>query len=513
MKLLERQSDGLRRHHPRAGMWVSPQGFNSAWLAEWLTLVRDEPTWLAGVTYGPWTRMSLPELRRQLPAKYPIRLYPDITHSYLCQFPVPDWDSALAATLGREPINPRPLDQATILRRQLPNTFGFITYSEGCNDDVNKAVWSALGWNPNADVAGVLRDYGRYFLSPAIEDDVALGVFGLEQNWRGPLATNTEVERTLKRFQRLERDASPQLRRNWRFQQLLYRASFDAYVQKRLIRETAIEQRAMDSLREAPMHGALVAVANAEKTLATPVSEPGLLDLRTRIFQHAEALFQSIKMQLSVPLYGALATPRGANLDTVDLPLNNAGWLKKQFAGIRKLPDEKARLAAIDRVARWADAGPGGFYDDLGKLTAQPHLVAAGNYADDPEFRHSRLITYLVRTGSTFEDWRGSWWDHASAFYDSAVELRYEGLDPAAEYQVRVVYVPSFLPAEIRLEANGAYEVHAFRKADRLPVPVEFDIPTAATRDGKLQLRWTVNREAGETVGFGQVGEVWLLKK
>ena len=25
---------------------------------------------------------------------------------------------------------------------------GFLTYSEGCNDDVNKAVWSALGWDP-----------------------------------------------------------------------------------------------------------------------------------------------------------------------------------------------------------------------------------------------------------------------------------------------------------------------------------------------------------------------------
>ncbi len=139
--------------------------------------------------------------------------------------------------------------------------------------------------------------------------------------------------------------------------------------------------------------------------------------------------------------------------------------------------------------------------------------MAAGSYAEDPEFRHSRLITYQVRTGSTFEDWRGSWWDHASAFYDSAVELRYEGLDPAAQYQVRVVYVPSFVPAEIRLEANGAYEVHVFRSADRVPVPAQFDIPMAATRDGKLKLQWTVNREAGQLVGFGQIGEVWLLKK
>ena len=48
----------------------------------------------------------------------------------------------------REGINPRPLDEAQILRVLQPFAdAGFLT-SEGCNDDVNKAVWSALGWNP-----------------------------------------------------------------------------------------------------------------------------------------------------------------------------------------------------------------------------------------------------------------------------------------------------------------------------------------------------------------------------
>jgi hypothetical protein len=43
--------------------------------------------------------------------------------------------------------------------------------------------------------------------------------------------------------------------------------------------------------------------------------------------RQAAALFQSIRMQLSVGRYKAIATERGANLDTIDLPLNNRGWL------------------------------------------------------------------------------------------------------------------------------------------------------------------------------------------
>ena len=62
-------------------------------------------------------------------------------------------------------INPRPRDEAAIFHAFADQTIGFITYSEGCNDDVNKIVWSALGWDPAADVLEVLRQYSRYFLS------------------------------------------------------------------------------------------------------------------------------------------------------------------------------------------------------------------------------------------------------------------------------------------------------------------------------------------------------------
>jgi len=133
-------------------------------MEEFHDVVRREPPWLAGVVYGPQTRLSLPKLRAALPARLPIRDYPDITHSRQCQYPVPDWDVAFALTEGREVSNPRPRQTARMFRYGRANTFGFITYSEGCHDDVNKAVWSALGWDDRADVKDVLRQYGRYFI-------------------------------------------------------------------------------------------------------------------------------------------------------------------------------------------------------------------------------------------------------------------------------------------------------------------------------------------------------------
>src|SRR5436853_3952137 len=158
LALLEKETAVLHRYHPRAQMWVPPQSFNREWMDQFLEHPTSrQPAWLSGVVFGPQVRMSLAQLRAAVPQRYPIRHYPDITHSRQSQYPVPDWDVAYALTEGREVINPRPQDQANILRRLSPDTIGFITYSEGCNDDVNKVVWSLLGWDPNMPVMDSLR--------------------------------------------------------------------------------------------------------------------------------------------------------------------------------------------------------------------------------------------------------------------------------------------------------------------------------------------------------------------
>ena len=125
-------------------------------------------------------------------------------------------------TEARECINPRPEDEAIIFRKMAPDTIGFVTYSEGCNDDVNKMIWSGLGWDPDQNVADILRDYSRYFIGDHFTESFTEGLLALERNWRGSLPANDGVEKTLAHFQAMEREASPAVLRNWRFQQALF---------------------------------------------------------------------------------------------------------------------------------------------------------------------------------------------------------------------------------------------------------------------------------------------------
>jgi len=130
-------------------------------------------------------RISLPRLRELIPTKYPIRHYPDITHSRQCQYPVADWDVAYALTEARECINPRPEAEAIIFRKTQPDTVGFLTYSEGCNDDVNKIIWCGLGWDPEARVADILRQYSHYFIGERYTDDFARDYSPSKETGRG----------------------------------------------------------------------------------------------------------------------------------------------------------------------------------------------------------------------------------------------------------------------------------------------------------------------------------------
>ena len=130
----------------------------------------------------------------------------------------------------------------------------------------------------------------------------------------------------------------------------------------------------MDRLRAARAGSSITAIDQAAVILNKAVTTPVAVDLRARVFELAEALFQSIRMQLSVPRYKAIDVGRGATLDTIDQVLNNRLWLMRQFESIKKLEGEPARLAQIDKIVNWTNPGPGGFYDDLGDPVAPASL-------------------------------------------------------------------------------------------------------------------------------------------
>lgn len=517
LALAERQKRSLNELHPAAQMWIAPQGFHGADEAHFYAALERGLDWLDGVIFGPWIHLTPEAFRARVPERYPIRLYPDITHCWSCQYPVPDWDWALAACQGREPINPRPLDQARIAALSAPWSCGALTYCEGNNDDLNKMLWSALLWDPQADVHAVLRQYGRLFVHPDLADGVAAGILGLEGNWRGPLLTNTTVETTLLRFQALERAAPPRALKSWRFLQLLYRAYSDAYVRERLIAETAAWTRAIAELRRAPDLGARAACDRALRILDHAAAEARQGELRARVYALAEALFQSIHAQLSVARYGAQAVRRGASLDGLEYPLNDRLWLQQRCAEIAAQAAEDARLEAVDAILRRTDPGPGGCYDNFGAAAQQAHLVTGRGFRDDPSFLDSALQGFAIPYPA--EAIPSAWLTQAESIGRGPLQIRYTGLDPAAGYRVAVVYggerrSGSALP-RVRMDAVGGdgitRAVHGWLAKPDPRGPLSFDLPAGSAADGTVTLR-VFHEELGGPGRGAQVSEIWLQR-
>ena len=521
--------------HQETGLWISNQGFDPEYNKLFFDYLQTkQPEWLTGVVYGAWSRIPASEERERTPKRYPIRRYPDIGHCVRAQYPVPEWDPAFARTLGREPFCPRPMAEARI--HNLIDEFadGFITYSDGVSDDVNKVVWTCLGWDPDMPIRDILVEYCRYFFGSDFAEEGADGLLALEQNWVGPLATNAEIVKTLKHWQAMEHRADKALLNNWRFQLCLLRAYYDSYTQQRLIRAKAIEEEAYTVLREADTAGLETAIQKARKILAQSDQGPKTVPLRKRIESFGPALFKNIGMQLDVKTYHAQTNERGAVLDFLDEPLNNRVWINAEFDAILAGRETATtplnpvsgdlRLARIKSIADWENPGSGGFYDDLGNLSKQPHLVRQKTWADDPAALAS------PHEGFSY-DWptkgRLSWLDQGEALFGTPLRMHYETLEPGATYKLRVVYYGRY-SATMKLMADGTLihdamghtapvvEKKVIEKDDDEKIkldptllrPAEFLIPQEITRDGVLDLKWQLVSGRG-----CQVAEVWLIKQ
>ena len=87
----------------------------------------------------------------------------------------------------------------------------------------------------------------------------------------------------------MENTATPDQLLNWRFQQALFRAYYDAYVRRRLIFETDLQKSAFDILAKAKKLGANDAMDQAKTELARATSEPVAPELAPFLTEHANA--------------------------------------------------------------------------------------------------------------------------------------------------------------------------------------------------------------------------------
>lgn len=506
----------LNKYHPNAKIWLSPQCFRPTkrWLEDFYANVKREPGWLGGVVFGPWIKTTLPELRDIIPEKYPIRHYPDITHSLHCQYPVKDWDLAFAITLGRECINPRPKAEKYIHNLFAPYTIGSISYSEGINDDVNKFVWSDQDWNPDTPVIETLRDYARFFISPEYTEEIAQGIMALEKNWEGPLLINDRVDITLRQWRDIENSAPEEVLDNYRFQMCLLRAYYDAYVRRRLIYETELEREALEVLERAKEIGVIRAIEEAEEILDKCKVKPVVQEYKDKCWELADKLFKNIGSQLSVKKYGAIAWDRGAFMDDIDMPLNNYKWLKFQFDIIRNMENKDKQLEVIDKIINRINPGPRGFYDNLGHPSSWSRIVNVKRWEEDPGYLSSPLVfftPFLLHIDETTQRELGgvplSWVNSIATLYDTPLVVRYTDLDINSDYKLKVTYVGA-IGGKVKLIANESYLVHDFIDTKRKVLAEEFTIPKRIIQDGTLTLKWIA--DDGER--GCQIAELWLIK-
>jgi hypothetical protein len=491
MPFLKAIAAELKKYHPNAGVWISLQGFSYEqvdYFYEYLD--KNNPSWLAGVVSGP-SSPDMAETRFRLPVKYKHRHYPDLTHTVRCQYPTENWDQAFALTEGREVCNPQPFYYAKIHNRFAPFTDGFLSYSDGTHDDVNKIVWSQMGWNPDKDVTLVVAEYCRFFFGNSLATQGADGILALERNWVGPVEENGGVETTFAFWQNLEAK-HPELKGNWRWEQLVMRAYYDTYVRRRKIYEQDLEKEANLILAQAgkigsekAMTDALEIVNKADKELVSP-------ELRQKVFDYCEALWQSVGAQTSVKKYNASGAERGAVLDFIDYPLNNRWWLADEFDKIRKMATEQEKLARLEVIRTWENPGAGSYYDNISDLSKGPRVKTRTEDATDV-----------------------AWWDNglsrkrlSTQLFQNFPRLEYADLDPNGRYVIRVAGY-----GEALVRADGErIEPTIYNKG--LEEFKEFLVNQKYVSDGKLVI--TFDQPEESHLNWRQqskVCDVWLLKK
>jgi hypothetical protein len=470
-------------------------------------LQQNEPPWLYGMVYGPWTKRGIKDIRNDLPSQYQIRHFPEICHPRWSQYPVPEWDRIFAVVWPRnQSIYAMPTMMRDIYLATRENTVGAMPYNHtGTYNDLNKFVWTYAGWDPEASVDEILRAYARLFFahdfikspygSKSVETSreklieeavtfVADALLLLEKNWVGPLSKNSSIEAALDHWLTIA-DCIGGAAENWRVDLLLNKARIDAQIKRKYNLEMDLERRAYEIMRNA-LPGEIAKVRKeVEKELA-----------------RIETDFQSKKEFLKEMQHMGLTDRFGDReeiAENIYTSFNDRYW-------ILDVLEECNSVADLAEILDYENPGHGGFYDNLGVAGEQPRLVGQYAWKTDPGFIHTP-IEWVDNKKNPEE--RHSKLTHALARYDTPLEMHWCNLDKSAAYEIRVVYNGPF-NIRIRCETDDGMVIHDFIEKPGENVVV-FPVPEATTADGELKLRWT--QDTTDIMRGVSVSEIWLMKR
>jgi hypothetical protein len=347
-----------------------------------------------------------------------------------------------------------------------------------------------LGWDSGKDPKNIILEYTQFFFGPEVADEAAQGIFALEKNWDGPVLENESIKETLVLWKSLEENY-PELGNNWRWQQLVMRAYYDAYIRDRLVYEKNLEAEAYEILATADSIGADQAMQKALEHINQADTELVSQDLKQKVFDYGEKLFQSIGAQTSVEKYQARGAERGAILDFIDYPLNNRWWLADEFTKISALESEAEKLARLEFIRTYEFPGEGSFYDNISSADAK-HVTSKTNDAIDFLWENDGLSRKRLST----------------QLFQFTPTLAYDELDPNSDYLIRVSGY-----GEALLRANGQ-RLKPTRYEKGFEEFKEFPLSKDLIPEGKLKISFDKPDE--EHLNWRQqsrVTDVWVIKQ
>lgn len=525
----------MHKYHPYAKVWVAPQHFQPepGWYDAFYKEIAKEPDWIDGVCFAPWEQDTIEEMQEKLPEKYKnsIRDYPDISHNSNCQFPVPEWDDAFALTLGREGNNARPAAMKHIHNRIEPHTIGSITYSEGIHDDVNKVIWCDQDFDSSISVRETLEDYVRVFVDSSVTKPLSKIILYAENNWKGPILENDGIDAVYDEMCDLDRNISENICENFRYQMIKLRVFSDYWAKQKYREDKKLEQKARDAIGKAAEIGADKAIHDARSILNESYDHPAAENILFEMQKLADSLYDKCRIQLTVSHHGGQQWIRGAYLETARMPLNDYQYLMQSFKIIEKIPSEQEKIKALESLNTRDKPGDGSFYMNLGSYDGFRHVTKWHSWEEDPGFLRTPVMDHSIYSIMGLFHSMAGWYTefpmplsmatNATVLYGTPLEVTFDGLDPEADYELRVFYPNSFLKAVHMMQVpKEEMQVHFWAGdiliADSIPkirfspdACWKYDLPKESYQNGTLKLRW----QAYGVLKAVAVGDIWLIRR
>ena len=492
--------------------------------------------------FGPFSRY-MQEIVHQLPPHVDLAFFNEITHwryaqhAYIQAYPRPDkdgnhpphWNHFIYERMP-DPYLTQVYDRLTffawpryyrwVFGEVVRHGLGDCTHSSGTHDHFNQWMWQRLLWSPHRTVEDVVDEYCRAWFGPEAAPYMAKAIFLMEEylQWdhRRPITRKTSIDRYYDLVMKAGKVMPAHIRdRSWLWREFAQKAAIDKRtklaVGQQLALQRSIERDIGRALAASDPSDLSDLVSRCVARLASMKETPAMRRLREEAIRLGDE---------SNALYGV----RSEGLVSLDHDFIGLGWLRRQLERAKAAAgDERWELLAT--IADYENPGPGGFYDNLGTFEHAPHLVHGYPYDHGQPY-----VGDMLDEGNRISQRTMGYTQHE----ERGLELRYDGLDPAARYRIRFTFVrPWFQPRYAHRMNQKAQSIYAdgIPIAEGLELPEKmsdfftFDIPPEATRDGTLTIsfRKMPDVATGDRVsveqwrncgGWGTLcSEVWLMKR